>query len=92
MNSVDQETFEKHKKKCGASFETISEQIAVLNRAVYGDKENDNLGMAEQVKEMHGFFFSTNVVIRAVKNGFLALAFLSALIYGIVQLWKEFKK
>lgn len=97
MEPVSKEEYLQHKQKCGISFEAIIDQqqadaakIDRLSRAVYGD-DNGNIGMKAQVNEIHGFFFSTNVIIRTVKNGFLVMAFLSALIYGLIKLWKEFK-
>ncbi len=89
--TVTKKEYDQHKRNCGESFDAILLQISKLDRAVYGDKDIESIGMAAQVKEMHAFFFSTNVIIRVVKNGFLVLAFVSGLIYGFVKIWKEFK-
>jgi len=89
--TVKAKEYEEHKKKCGLSFETIINRIDRLDRAVYGDKDNNELGMKEQVKEIHNFFYSSNIILKVLRGGFLLLAFIAGLVIAVIKIWKEIK-
>ena len=88
---MDEQEYKDHKLKCNNSFKLINEQLISLNLAVYGDEKNNIKGILEMVTIMNEFFTSSKVTTRIVRWVVIGIFSLSAGVYGLIKLIKEFR-
>lgn len=81
--------FDMHKKKCGDSFERIEAQLALQNRALFGDELE--CGLMKMVQDMHAPFVSSKALIRFGKWVIVGSITLVGSIYTLVKLLKEIR-
>ena len=91
MSEINIQEYQDHKFKCNNSFKAINEQLVSLNLAMYGDEKNNVKGILEMVTLMNEFFTSSKLTTRIVRWVILGTFTLSAGIYGLIRLVKEFR-
>ena len=58
--SVDKGEYSEHKAKCSASFDSMSIEVSLLSRAIFGEPALDNPGIQAMTKEMYKIITENN--------------------------------
>lgn len=84
MDNVSREEYDNHKSGCGQSFDEIKLELALLNRAMFGDEKLEQRGVHEMTTEM----YKATMYAKGGQKLFLVLVKVCG---GMLTMWAAFE-
>lgn len=91
---ISKTEFESHKSSCGKSFDSINDQLALLNSAMFGERELKRKGVYEMTTEMYEKVVTAKggrAILTLFLTGAGGITIVTGAFWALVEVFKRIK-